>query len=253
LIDLSVLDSFSLVVLALLLVVIPALGVMEFDLLSRWVRAGRQDARVRCFRWITIFEYALTGALLVWWFVRGGDAAAIGLVPRVFQWQWLGVAGSLLLSFLVILQMNMVLGSDEQLQKVRDSLGRLRFMAPRDDREQAHFLHVSIAAGICEEILYRGFLMQLLTGVVGHWPALVLVAVVFGMGHLYQGKEGLLKTGGVGLALGLLAWASGSLYVVMILHAVLDLTSGRIMQAAVNLPAPRPQTLEPADGQEPES
>jgi membrane protease YdiL (CAAX protease family) len=56
--------------------------------------------------------------------------------------------------------------------------------------------------------------------------------VIFGLGHAYQGWEGMGKTALVGLVLGLLAWFSGSLFVGMILHAVLDLTSGRILQAA---------------------
>jgi hypothetical protein len=136
--------------------------------------------------------------------------------------------------------MNMALASDDQLRKMAGELGKLRFMAPRDHREQGYFLQVSITAGICEEILYRGLLMNVLARAVGHWPALVLVAVIFGLGHLYQGRDGLLKTGAVGLAFGFLAWASGSLYVVMILHAVLDLASGRIMQGAVNLAPARP-------------
>jgi len=64
---------------------------------------------------------------------------------------------------------------------------------------------------------------------------MILTAGIFGLGHLYQGREGLLKTSGLGLAFGLLAHFSGSLYVGMVLHTVMDLTSGRILQAAINL------------------
>ncbi len=52
-----------------------------------------------------------------------------------------------------------------------------------------------------------------------------------------EASEGVgIEPGFVGLALGLLALFSGSILVSMVLHSVLDLTSGRIMQAAVNLP-----------------
>lgn len=237
-------DPFGLVLLAVLLVAIPLMGVKEFGLLTRWVRLGRHDARIRFYRWIMGFEWVLTLSLLAWWFfLRGGvngiALAGLGLVPAVTQWQWLAVVGGLSLAYLIIMQMNMVLDSDEQLRKMEGTLGSLRSMAPRDHREQAVFLQVSFTAGICEEILYRGLLMHVLSQAVGRWPALLLVAVVFGLGHAYQGRDGMLKTAGVGLAFGLLALFSGSLYVGMVLHAVLDLTSGRIMQAAVNLPPQR--------------
>lgn len=238
-------DPFALVLLAVLLVVIPLMGVKEFSLLTRWVRLGRQEARVRFYRWVMGFEWVLTAALLAWWFALGRGPAALNLVPAVAQWQWLAVTGGLVLAYLIIMQMNMVLDSDEQLRKMEGTLGGLRRLAPRDHREQAVFLQVSLTAGICEEILYRGMLMFVFTQAVGRWPALVLVALAFGLGHAYQGREGMLKTAAVGLAFGLLAVFSGSLYVGMVLHAVLDLTSGRIMQAAVNLPHHRNDPPDP--------
>ena len=233
-IDLSAFDAFGATVLVLLLGVIPVMSVKEFGLLVRWVRRGRQDARIRFYRWVMAYEWVLTLVLLAWWLWLGRGVNELGLVPAAVGWQWLAVVAGLLLSFLLVLQMNMVLTSGEQLLKVRDNIGKLKPLAPHDNREQGIFLQLSITAGICEEILYRGFLMFVLSQAVGQWPALILTAMIFGLAHSYQGTEGLAKTCGVGLAFGLLAIFSGSLLTGMVLHAVLDLTSGRIMQAAVN-------------------
>lgn len=236
-INLAAFDPFAWTVMAVLMVLMPLTGLKEFDLLARWVHKGRLDARVRFYNWLMAMEWVLTLSLLAWWMALDRGARGLGLLPIVAEsWQWIGVVVGLALTFMVFMQMNMVLASNEHLRKVRRSLGRLRNLAPRDSREQAAFLQVSLTAGICEEILYRGFLMHVFTEAVGMWPALVLVAVVFGLGHAYQGWEGILKTGLVGLLFGGLALASGSLLVVMVLHAVLDLTSGRIMQGAVHLP-----------------
>jgi membrane protease YdiL (CAAX protease family) len=92
---------------------------------------------------------------------------------------------------------------------------------------------VSVTAGVCEEILYRGILMGVLTPVVGLWPAVGLSSVIFGLGHAYQGFPGIVKTTLVGFVLALLTVFSGSLLAAMILHAVIDLTSGRMVSAAL--------------------
>ena len=64
-------------------------------------------------------------------------------------------------------------------------------------------------------------------------PAVVLSSIVFGLGHAYQGPVGMGKTALVGLVLALLTVFSGSLFVPMLLHTVIDLTSGRMMGAAL--------------------
>lgn len=243
-IDLSALDPFALTVIAVLLVVIPFTGIKEFGLLVRWLRRDRQGARIWFYRWVMSYEWAVALGLLAWWLILGRDIDTLGLLPVVVEWQWFGVVAGLLLSFLLLMQMNMVLGSDEHLLKVRGTLGKLKALVPRDSREQGVFLQLSITAGICEEILYRGFLMHVFCQAIGQWPALVLTSIVFGLGHAYQGTSGMAKSGFVGLVLGLLALFSGSILVGMVLHAVLDLTSGRIMQAAVNLPQNEELALE---------
>jgi membrane protease YdiL (CAAX protease family) len=60
----------------------------------------------------------------------------------------------------------------------------------------------------------------------------ILSTVIFGLGHAYQGVKGIVKTGAAGLVLALLAVGSGSLFIPILLHAVGDLTSGRILGAA---------------------
>ena len=60
-------------------------------------------------------------------------------------------------------------------------------------------------------------------------------SVLFGMGHAYQGVVGVAKTAGVGLVLAAITLLSGSLVPAILLHAVLDLTSGRILGAAAAL------------------
>ena len=98
---------------------------------------------------------------------------------------------------------------------------------PRDVVEVAGFVPVAITAGVCEEILYRGWLPWALAGWAGSVAAgFVAAAAVFGLGHLYQGRNGVALTGLLGLALGATAWWTGSLVPGQALHVAVDLVNG---------------------------
>ena len=73
-----------------------------------------------------------------------------------------------------------------------------------------------------------------LTAVLGLWPAVVLSSLIFGLGHAYQGVGGVLKTSLAGLIMAGIVLLTGSLYVAMIMHAVLDMTQGQLISAAVS-------------------
>ena len=102
------------------------------------------------------------------------------------------------------------------------------------------FKPLSVTAGICEEFLYRGFIMWALAYYVGLPAAVVLQAMIFSLGHIYQGNDArsvaraLLKTGAAGLILGAIAVASASLIPGMIVHALVDLSSGDVAFALLS-------------------
>lgn len=225
-------DAFGLVMLLVMTVVVPLIGVWDFRRLMRWVAEGRTDARVRTYNWILVMEWTMTLGFLAWWLLDGKDFGSLRLVPKAAGWQWLAIGLGLVAVAVLIQQMMSVLRSAENLDDVRDKMGDLAGLAPQTQREIRLFDMVSVTAGVCEEILYRGFLLVVLTPVVGIWTAVGLTSVIFGLGHAYQGLAGIGKTALVGLVMALLTVFSGSLFIPMLLHAVIDLTSGRMMGAA---------------------
>jgi uncharacterized protein len=97
---------------------------------------------------------------------------------------------------------------------------------PKSRRERIVFAGLAVTAGICEEILFRGFGIGYVRWL---WPAatradlIVATAIAFGLAHLYQGTRGVVLTGLLG---GYFAWvtlSSGSLLPAMAMHALVDL------------------------------
>jgi membrane protease YdiL (CAAX protease family) len=227
------LDPFALVITIVLAVGMPLTGVRDMRRLRRWLGAGRRDARLASYRDIMIMEWCLALGLLTWWLALGRGAGAAGLGLTVAGWQWLAVGLGVVGTVLLGVQMVTTLRDPSKLAEVTDKARSLADLVPRTEAETRRFDALSVTAGICEEVLYRGLLLGSLTPLMGVWPAVAVSSVVFGLGHAYQGAAGVLKTGVVGLVLALLTVFSGSLWVAMVLHAALDLTSGRLMRAGL--------------------
>jgi membrane protease YdiL (CAAX protease family) len=102
----------------------------------------------------------------------------------------------------------------------------LSFFLPATRAERRWFGFLCITAGICEETLYRGFLLHYLHVFpfsLNLTLALLVSAIIFGLGHLYQGAGGAASTVVGGLLFGLLFLLTGNLLLPMLLHAAMDL------------------------------
>lgn len=173
---------------------------------------------------------ALTAAL---WIGQRRPWDALGLLPRATPLS-LGVTLlAVVVAALLMLQARRVSADDHALAAVLPRLERIRRMLPHDGGELRRFVALSLTAGVCEEILYRGFLMWYLGGWLGPAPSLALAAVIFGIGHSYQGWRGVLVTGLAGAVFGAVYLLAGSLLPAIILHAAGDIHSGLIAHAAL--------------------
>jgi membrane protease YdiL (CAAX protease family) len=229
-------DPLAIGLLFLIAVLLPWTGVWEYRRLVRWNADKLPDARVRHYNWIVASEWIFTVVFLSWWFWAGRPESPLGIVPRPSGWQWFAVAVGFILSALLVLQMVSVTRNPKSLAEMRGKLQHAN-MVPTNSREQRAFDRLSITAGICEEILYRGLALAILSEAIGTWPAVFVSSALFGLAHIYQGLFGFVKTAAVGLAFALLTVFSGSLFTAIIVHVIMDLTIGRITSAAIRLPA----------------
>jgi hypothetical protein len=221
----TVFDHFLILVL---FVVQPIHGWLSFRRYLEKIAAGEPANRPRLYRQTQVLEWVFLAVLLAGFLGLSRDLGTLGFVNASGTGFWICatlIAGG---SLALILSMR----SSRQLsQSARDeqraSFGDLGHFMPQDDRDLASFYRVSVTAGIVEEIVFRGFVLWYLSFFMAIWPAVLVSSVAFGLGHSYQGFSGIIRTGLVGLAFGVLFVISGSIWLPIIGHILVDVLQGR--------------------------
>lgn len=106
-------------------------------------------------------------------------------------------------------------------------------LLPKGILESLAWIPLALSAGFCEELAFRGYLQkqfQAITGSAG-W-AVLLQAIVFGVGHLYEGVGPVGRITLFGVLFGLLAVWRKSLRPGMIAHAWSDIFGVIIFRGA---------------------
>ena len=71
-----------------------------------------------------------------------------------------------------------------QASKVHAQMQRLNWFLPENSSELKHVIFLSFIAGVCEEVVFRGFLYWFLSGMMPWWLAMVLANIPFALAHL---------------------------------------------------------------------
>ncbi len=230
----------------LLFVVQPIHGAMSY---RRWVariKAGEPADRARLYMQTLALEWVALPPLGVARHLLGRPVADLGFVPPGGNGFWIGAVVLVLLTgYLIYAWRRSLTLTQEQKNKHIEPLGDLIHFLPRTDRDYRHFVAVSITAGVVEEILYRGFAFWYLAQFMPIWAVIAVSSVAFGLGHSYQGASGVAKVTLIGLAFGVLYVATGSIWLPMLAHAILDVLQGASIVELLrrsDSPEPEPAT-----------
>jgi membrane protease YdiL (CAAX protease family) len=212
--------------------------------IAAWRSAKRIDRvplppRKRYFISVLV-QQGLFGAFSLW----VAHLLGIDLFPPIRLSPFGLLAGAALLAGAVVLLYPRWVRAVEQRSR------RVYLVSPRDGRERALWLGISLAAGIIEEISYRGVLYWIVTAVTGSAVAgVVLCSLAFGLGHLVQGWAAAAIITGFAAGFHGLVIATGSLYLAMAVHICYDviagLSYGRLAER-LGLPAEPPPPVIPA-------
>ncbi len=103
---------------------------------------------------------------------------------------------------------------------------------PKTKQEKKVWRFLALSLGTTEEIVYRGYFFYALTFVfpeLSIFYILLIVTIMFGLGHIYQGK-GAIQPTILGLFFGIFYIVFGSILPVIILHIVQDLVVTDILE-----------------------
>lgn len=199
---------------------------------------GVPNARIDFYYNITIEEWIAVVVLLRYWTWTHRSLQALLLIPASPVRFAIGMVVALALCVLLLVQRKAILARPELIEKVRKRLAYADPLLPHTGAERRRFYRVAFTAGVCEEVLFRGFLLWYFAVWVGVWPAAILSSIVFGLGHVYLGVRQIPNTAIIGLVMAALAILSGSLWPAMLLHAAIDWNSGELGFLVLNSPEP---------------
>jgi uncharacterized protein len=208
----------------------PLIAVRAYHRMTARLAAGERGVRSHFYR--TAIGSQLLGAVLVLglWAASGRPwerLVSLDWIPA--GWWTLLVWGAVLLACaLLIAQVTAVRGNEAGLSILRQQMAPVEGLLPRTPAELKLFLGVSLAAGVCEEIVNRGYLLAYFDSLVGPAGAVFASSLLFGLDHAYQGAAGIMKTGLWGLVYAGAYVATGSLLAPMLLHFVTDAVSGMV-------------------------
>jgi membrane protease YdiL (CAAX protease family) len=213
------------VLTGLLAIAMPYFGLR----LYRWLAAGadpRPGAKSRLYLLIIGVQCLLLGALAIICRRHGITAAELGERPGNLVLT-LGLSAGLLILLAAMTALNVRQLKAMNREPLEKALSRLRRFLPISRRELLLFGVMALTAGICEELLYRGWLVAFLGALTGSiWLGILIGGAIFGLGHSYQGPRGIVTTGVLGLLFGVLYVGIGSLYPVQLLHFAINLANG---------------------------
>ena len=222
----------DLVLVAVLVILAPVVALWERRRLERDLAAAVPRARLAAYRRIMLMEWGTAAVLLVLWAAAGRELALLGIRPPNGRGFGIAAAVTLAVVILLVVQLRAVRQRPQVAAQVRAAAAPMSYLLPATAGELHRFGWVSLTAGLVEELLFRGYLMWYFGALGPTWMALLVSSLLFGIGHAYQGAAGIAKTGAVGLFLGALYWLSGSLWIPIVLHAIVDAINGRMVYDA---------------------
>lgn len=186
------------------------------------MRSVANPDRITIYTRTILFEWLSFGLVLVGvWLRRSSLSSVVG-----DRWssarQFLRDVGIALAFLIVTIAVLSIFGPHGH-----DADSSVQFLLPHGGREAALWVLLSITAGICEEVVYRGYLQKQFTALTRSSAAgIIFSALIFGAAHSYQGFAKASQIALLGAMGGLLAYWCRTVRPGMIAHALQDVLGG---------------------------
>ncbi len=228
-------------ILDLLCLTLIAIGLLtdHFVWWPAFLRQSKIDpGRARMFFMSTsmIMVWTLVAAIGVLWLFEARSWGALRLVmPHGWRlWGSMGLVLLLVLALAIAYARTVTRITRRKRQKPVERVNPNAIeLYPHTPYELGMWLALSLSAGICEELVFRGYFLWVFQPMFGLWGAAAFSVVTFGLAHAYRGVKGILGAGTVGLLLTSVVLISGSLWPAIALHALADFGGGLVAWLAL--------------------
>jgi len=188
---------------------------------------AKPDKLIAVYRITMLHLWLPTTMLLFLLFNNEISSHDIGL-----KWHWglanqIGVAGLILLIVYSVVSIKQFKDQPEKHKEMRKQLGFIQWFMPTTIKESRYFIiGLSVSAGVCEELLYRGYLIHIFTDYLPTYGAVIISSIAFGLGHIYQGAMHVVRAALLGVVMALIYLATDSIIIPIILHTLMDMNGG---------------------------
>ena len=218
------------VVAVIICILAPVLAFTSRRMVTEEITLDSED-KIRLYHSNGLLLIVFALIITTMWRIPGRPLSGLGI--NLVNWQPMVVL--LVLAVFVFYFMDIFFQYGAKRWRERTLRRRQKAMTfiPADGKELSHFIFLSIAAGIGEEIIFRGFLINYLLHWTGNETYGVILACVFSSAlfaflHGYQGLRSMIKIFILAMLFAAIFVLSESLLIVIVVHALIDILSGLV-------------------------
>ena len=151
-----------------------------------------------------------------------------------FQWPvWDPYVPLLMITIFILYFLDLFIqyGSKRKRERTFQQKHKTFAFVPTENKEMAHFIFLAFSAGVSEEIIFRGYLINYFiswadNSLFGIITACLISSMLFAFLHGYQGMQSMIKIFVFAMLFSAIFILTQSLLLVVIVHAIIDTLSG---------------------------
>ncbi|MFY0599987.1 MAG: CPBP family intramembrane metalloprotease [Cyclobacteriaceae bacterium] len=219
------LNTYSYSIIFLIVgILIPVITALQGAKVKKLLEAS-PEKRVAVYQKTVVMLTALAGLIFIGMAINQDNIDIIGL-GFIAEPYWL--IGLFICSIGGLLAIQKIKVKESDIDKLMRKYKEVIYILPSNLLEYKWMIAVSFVAGIAEEIIFRGFIYWMLVQYM-HWTlAMIIMSVLFSISHWGTGIKNVISTLLLSFLWGTSLWLTGSLWLAMLTHILVDLYSGTL-------------------------
>lgn len=198
--------------------------------------SGKYKSKNKNIEYIKISSF-LWGLTLFMAFIFYIEKLSVVSIDYYVEFNWQNILGIVLIliaiAYLVLLIKNIISNENLRLEVASKFEPFIDVMPTTKSQVLVFTLLLSVTAGICEELIFRAYLFNLVDTYTGTMGAILISSLIFGFWHVYLGWQEVLRTSIMGAILCSVYIFTGNIIAPIILHVFIDIYSGLICYFAI--------------------